>query len=152
MLIKLTSRSEIMHNPPHSPPVMPGFGDRLRQERQRLGLTQSEFALRAGVNRVSQVFYEKGKNWPQREYIESISSLGVDIIFLLHGQHLRTIVGAALDLDMLTEIFQTIDEMEAECESKFPAHVRARIFAAIYGASFGSKSINASSWRIGEAS
>jgi transcriptional regulator with XRE-family HTH domain len=119
------------------PTIIPGFGLRLRQERQRLGLTQAEFAAKVNVNRVSQVFYEKGKNWPPKDYIESISALGVDLIFLLHGQRLGTIIEAALDLTLLTDIFQTIDDMEIECGTRLPPQVRAKIFAAIYGASFG---------------
>lgn len=127
------------------PTIIPGFGLRLRQERQRLGLTQAEFAAKASINRVSQIFYEKGKNWPPREYIESISALGVDLIFLLHGQRLGAIIEAALDLTLLTDIFQTLDDMEVECGTRLPPQVRAKIFAAIYGASFGASSAKAMS-------
>ena len=38
--------------------IPPGLGDRLREERKRLKLTQEEFALRTGVKRTAQVNYE----------------------------------------------------------------------------------------------
>lgn len=61
------------------------FGERLRQERQRLGLSQEEFGEAGGVKKVAQSNYETGKRRPDSEYLERVSSLGVDVQFLFSG-------------------------------------------------------------------
>lgn len=62
------------------------FGERLRLERERLGLSQGEFASKAGVHRNTQVRYETGKREADSGYLSRIQELGVDYGFLLFGQ------------------------------------------------------------------
>ena len=60
-------------------------GKRLKAERARLGLSQSEIAKNVGVSKSSQVLYEKG-NPPAADYLAAIIELGVDIFFVLTGK------------------------------------------------------------------
>lgn len=58
-------------------------GKRLRRERDRLKLSQAEFALRSGVARNTIVRYEKDKTRPGTDFIEAIRAIGVDVGYVL---------------------------------------------------------------------
>lgn len=61
-------------------------GDRLRNERVRLGLSQEDLALVGGVNRNTQGSYERGARNPDTAYLVAVAGLGIDIAFVLTGQ------------------------------------------------------------------
>ncbi|KUM45032.1 helix-turn-helix domain-containing protein [Pseudomonas sp. EpS/L25] len=62
------------------------LGDRLRQERDRLQLTQDELGQLGGVNRNSQGKYEKGERNPDSVYLEAVAAAGVDVLYVLTGK------------------------------------------------------------------
>ncbi|WP_231976566.1 helix-turn-helix domain-containing protein [Pseudomonas sihuiensis] len=64
---------------------MPLFGERLRAERERLGLGQQEMAEKCGVTMRSQRNYEKGERQPDAAYLAAFTALGGDVLFLLTG-------------------------------------------------------------------
>jgi transcriptional regulator with XRE-family HTH domain len=61
------------------------FSDRLREERKRLGLNQTEFATLAGVTVDSQGNYERGTRKPDSDYLIAMHAQGVDVGFLFSG-------------------------------------------------------------------
>ena len=61
-------------------------GERIRSERQRLGLTLVEMAKKAGVSKGSQILYEKGSA-PSADYLAAAGSAGADIVFILTGRY-----------------------------------------------------------------
>jgi transcriptional regulator with XRE-family HTH domain len=61
------------------------IGDRLREERERLRLSQADFAEQAGIHRNTQVRYETNKTEPETSYLETIRALGVDVDYVLFG-------------------------------------------------------------------
>lgn len=61
------------------------IGKRLRQERERLGISQLNFARIGGVTRESQVHYESGKRSPNNSYWTAVAILGVDIQYIFTG-------------------------------------------------------------------
>jgi transcriptional regulator with XRE-family HTH domain len=61
-------------------------GDRLRDERLRLGLSQEDLAQVGGVNRNTQGSYERGARNPDTAYLAAVASLGIDTVFVLTGQ------------------------------------------------------------------
>jgi len=60
-------------------------GDRLREERDRLGLSQEALAKVAGVHRNTQIKYESGERSPDLDYLLAVSRVGVDVLYLLTG-------------------------------------------------------------------
>jgi transcriptional regulator with XRE-family HTH domain len=61
-------------------------GDRIRQVRRRLGLTQAEFAKRLGVIQVSMARYEAGRV-PRADVLERMARLGgVTLSWVLRGE------------------------------------------------------------------
>lgn len=62
------------------------IGERLREERDRLGYTQAGFADALGVSRNSQVNYESGAREPDASYLAGLQRLGADVMYVLTGQ------------------------------------------------------------------
>lgn len=65
--------------------VLGEVGSRLRDERTRLGLNQSEMAERGGVTRNAQGSYELGKRACDANYLVALGSYGVDLTYVLTG-------------------------------------------------------------------
>lgn len=66
------------------------IGDRLRAERERLGLSQTALAAHAGTSKQVQISYEKGKTFPNAEYLAIFAELGADINFVVTGKQFLT--------------------------------------------------------------
>lgn len=78
------------------------FGERLRIERERLGLTQDQFGKLGGMSRLAQFKYEHDQHSPSWEYLERLFDAKVDAIFLLTG---RRLTRGQVDWDVLREAF-----------------------------------------------
>ncbi|WP_060417856.1 helix-turn-helix domain-containing protein [Serratia marcescens] len=61
-------------------------GDRLRQERERLGHTQTAMAKICGVAFRTYCDYEAGKTEPKASLFEAIHAAGADVMYILTGQ------------------------------------------------------------------
>ena len=61
-------------------------GERLREERERLGLNQTEFGALLGVSRGTQKNYELGANSIDLRYVAALEECGVDAGFVLTGR------------------------------------------------------------------
>ncbi len=59
---------------------------RLKEERNRLGLTQTAFGALAGVSKDAQLNYERGVRVPDAAYLAQIAAAGVDVLYLLTGR------------------------------------------------------------------
>ncbi|ANF85145.1 regulatory protein [Pseudomonas antarctica] len=68
-----------------------GIGDRLKEERERLGFNQTELAAKAGASKNSQYNYEKGERSPDASYLAAVAEQGVDVLYVVTGQ--RSIKG-----------------------------------------------------------
>lgn len=62
------------------------FGERLREERERLNLSQAAFGEIGGVLKRAQIHYEKGERIPDAGYLAAIAGVGVDTVYLLTGR------------------------------------------------------------------
>jgi transcriptional regulator with XRE-family HTH domain len=62
------------------------IGQRLRAERERLGLSQQEFSVAGGVHFKSQGNYEHGKRPPDADYLAAIDEAGADVLYILTGR------------------------------------------------------------------
>lgn len=60
-------------------------GGRLGEERERVGLTVQDFALRCGVTKQTQIKYEANQNSPDIRYLEGCDGCGVDVMYVLTG-------------------------------------------------------------------
>lgn len=72
------------------------IASRLKGERERLGLTQTEMASHAGVGRKTQFNYETGERFPDAAYLAAVDGLGVDVQYVVTGRPAATPRGIAL--------------------------------------------------------
>ena len=61
------------------------LGDRLLEERERAGLTQTVLAAVAGTTKKSQIEYEKNSAQPKSGYLAAIAAAGIDVQYILTG-------------------------------------------------------------------
>lgn len=64
---------------------MDTFFDRIRLERERLGLSQEAFGKLGGVGKRTQTYYEKGDRQPDLGYLLGIASAGANIGYIMFG-------------------------------------------------------------------
>ena len=63
------------------------FGKRLKEERKKFGLTQTEIAKKCGVSGRMWGNYENGKYFPRNENLLAMQKAGIDIDYVMHGVH-----------------------------------------------------------------
>ncbi|WP_109078949.1 helix-turn-helix domain-containing protein [Aggregatibacter kilianii] len=61
------------------------MGERLREERERIGLTQAALGAVGGVQKQAQLKYENGARNPTSEYLIEIAKVGIDVSYVLFG-------------------------------------------------------------------
>jgi transcriptional regulator with XRE-family HTH domain len=65
---------------------MSGIGDRLCEERKRLGLSQGAMGEIGGVKANAQGNYEKGDRFPDAAYLAALAEIGVDVLYVVTGR------------------------------------------------------------------
>ncbi|WP_459863517.1 helix-turn-helix domain-containing protein [Endothiovibrio diazotrophicus] len=61
------------------------IGERLREERERLGFSQSDLGAIGGVTLRSQGNYERGDRAPDALYLAAVAAHGVDVCYIVTG-------------------------------------------------------------------
>lgn len=62
-------------------------GERLREARGAMGLSQTEFAAIGGVGKFAQIRFEKNENMPGGAYLLGLHAAGIDTHYILTGLH-----------------------------------------------------------------
>ena len=73
---------------------MSSIGQRLKEEREKLGLSQIDIAETAGISRATQQNYEYDQRSPTADYLAKVAALGVDVQYVVTGER-RVVVGEA---------------------------------------------------------
>ena len=81
------------------------FGRRLREERERLGMTGADVADALRVSRIHN--WEAGATSPTVEHLQSLKTLGFDVSYMLTGVPK---ISANEQLELLERAFVVIDE------------------------------------------
>jgi len=114
-------------------------GLRLRQERERLGMTQAELSAIGGVKPLTQYLYERGDRTPQFDYILRVVRAGVDLSFLVNGVRGRTMEGDVVLKDgVFAELYRLVATYGVTPEGKrLSDEERIAIFASLFVAVSG---------------
>ncbi|WP_369951965.1 XRE family transcriptional regulator [Ralstonia syzygii] len=84
------------------------IGERLREERERLGFTQPAFAALAETTKKSQIDYEKDLTQPKAGYLAAIAKVGGDVQYIVTG--VRSLAALAPDETVLLEGYRGLDQ------------------------------------------
>lgn len=84
------------------------IGDRLSDERKKLGLSQDALATQLCVTRLTQRNYEAGKTFPDAKYLSMFEQLGADIFYIVTGRH--QVVGLTSEEEALVAGYRSMDQ------------------------------------------
>jgi transcriptional regulator with XRE-family HTH domain len=83
-------------------------GSRLREERERCGLTQERMAQAGGVSKRSQIDYEQEKIEMKSAYLAGLAEAGIDIGYVLTGR--RSVTGSLSEAELtVVSIYRRLD-------------------------------------------
>jgi transcriptional regulator with XRE-family HTH domain len=83
------------------------LGQRLSQERRKLGLSQKQLASAFGVDKSSVYSYEKGRRQPTAAHLMSMHELGGDVYFILTGRRMSS----SMSSDWLHDLMRAIRDI-----------------------------------------
>lgn len=95
--------------------------ERLRTERDRIGLNQTEFGDIAGVKRNAQMNYENGSRSPDANYLAAIAAEGVDVGYVITGKRSVTQESIDAELKQLSTAWEAIAQALQEANKKLSA-------------------------------
>lgn len=80
---------------------MSTFGDRLKEERERLRLNQTALGELGGVRKQAQLHYESGKRFPDANYLAAVAGAGVDVVYALTGERATNAAATPMEVALL---------------------------------------------------
>ena len=101
---------------------MKTIAQRIREERRRLGLNQTEFGVVGGVIKQSQLNYESGTRCPDSAYLERIAAVGADVFYILTGRRMEGLL-----LSEEVEVLKPEDRELLENYRRCPTEVRRSV-------------------------
>lgn len=106
------------------------YGQRLRDERKRLRLTQEAFAALGGVTVQTQRSYESGRSAPNSDYLNRLVEAGVDVHYIVASpmqQGPRQVLLRAEEAEMI----EKYRNLSAYWQGKMDAYLDAAIEADV---------------------
>jgi len=95
-------------------------GERLREERTRLGLKQEDMATAGGVNRNTQGSYERGGRNPDTAYLAAVAGLGIDVYYIVTGTRLpESLEALSADDEQLLKRYRSISADDQKAIRRF---------------------------------
>lgn len=82
------------------------IGARLREERERLGLTQEAFGAAGNAGRRTLIDWEKGISSPTAVQLSALSAIGVDVLYVVTGARLTSVPGLTPEESALLDNFR----------------------------------------------
>lgn len=85
------------------------IGERLREERTRLGQSQELLGEAGGVRKQAQLKYESGERSPDAAYLERVAAVGVDVLYVLTGERAGSLpAGLSAEEQLLVESYRAL--------------------------------------------
>lgn len=89
---------------------MVNLGERLRNERVRLGLDQADMAAFGGKSRSSHMRYESGEKTPSIAYLIALAAHGLDVVYVLTGERDATVSRMSAEESALLDNYRNAGE------------------------------------------
>jgi len=107
-------------------------GLRLRGERKRLGLTQSQLGARGGVSLSSQHGYESALHRPDSKYLALVAEAGVDVTYVLWGKKSEPRSPSGDDWKAMEEIWLLIEQSVTSHGGEMPLSLKFHFLRSFY--------------------
>lgn len=120
-----------------------GFGERLREERERLGMSQAEAAERAGVRRQMWGKYERDEATPGMNVVARFCGHGADVQYLISGQRSKPAAyRPPIDMKLISEAIAAVDAELERKKEELPVDSRVRVYNGVYEMSLPAGKLN----------
>lgn len=108
------------------------LGERIREERVRLGFAQPDFAGLAGASKSTQINWEKNQGAPDARTLAAWSEFGLDITFVVTGERSINKASTPYEIELLQRAFERAKTLvSGGAEKDFGAAVH-RIYNELY--------------------
>lgn len=77
---------------------------RLKEERQRLELSQVEMAELGDISTRTQAAWEKGEQSPSADYLARVAAKGADVLYVITGRREQPLTAEALSTAQVEEL------------------------------------------------
>lgn len=77
------------------------IGKRLKEERERLHLTQTSLGDIGGMGKTTVIAWERGTAYPNAEFLASAASFGMDVYYVITGNRLDNAATTPIELSYL---------------------------------------------------
>lgn len=105
-----------------------GIGERLKEERKRLGFSQPAFAALVEASKSSQASWEQEIAYPNAKALEVWARLGMDVAYVLTGKPSAGTESLTSDEREMLALFRAV-----------PLSIKAAAIGALQGGSAGAK-------------
>lgn len=111
------------------------IGSRLREERERLGQTQADFAALGGASKRSQIEWEKGGQTPNAEFLAKVGLQGVDVQYILTGTRAMSAQVLDEELRRYGDAWETLELALVKFDRTLAPEKKRKAADALYRAS-----------------
>lgn len=108
------------------------LGSRIKEERERLGLTQDAFAAIAGAKRRTLVDWEKGGTSPTAVQLSALGEAGVDVLYVVTGIRHTPPVVTPVNPELLRRIIEAVEGELSRRHLKLDAVKKAEAISLLY--------------------
>lgn len=124
------------------------LGERLKEERQRLKLTQPELAEAAGAKKRTVIDWEKGVSSPTAIQLEALALKGLDVLYVVTGQRSNVAISPHLiesdiqvagsdavvpiNVERLARIVDLLENFAAQAGRRWPLKQLVTVAAEVY--------------------
>lgn len=109
---------------------MNSIGERLREERTRLGMNQGDMAQHGGVQRTAQSNYERGDRVPDAAYLTLVAEAGVDVLYVVTGERRPGVD----ELRLYGDAWEVLDRTLQENKKNMPPEKKRQAAEALFDA------------------
>ncbi|WP_313378800.1 helix-turn-helix domain-containing protein [Achromobacter insolitus] len=110
------------------------IGARLKEERDRMGLSQQDFAALGNASKRSQIEWEKGGQVPNAEFLSAIAARGADVLYIVTGRRDET-AELAVELKRMADAWETLERALAHVGRTLTPEKKRKAAEALYQAS-----------------
>lgn len=112
------------------------LGKRLKEERERLGFSQSDFAELVGASRKSQIRWEKDESAPGADAINLWAKEGLDVLYLITAKPRQTVSSESekveIDEELLGKIVSRLELLARQINRRWTSDELVLQSARIY--------------------
>ena len=111
---------------------MSTLGERLKEERARLGMTVLEFAEAAGAKKNTVIDWQKDVSSPPAARLEALAKHDLDVLYVVTGHRGSGRPGPKIEAERLAQIVEMLEAAAARTGKRWPAKKLVTVAMEVY--------------------